>query len=255
MWILLKNNVVPLHFSFLWNYTDLQYNRFIIALIGVLGGCFIKLAVDRTSAGKKIEQMEKERSQAELTYLKAQINPHFLFNSLNSLYAQLELDTGGAKNTLSSLSQLMRYQLYECNADVIAIDKETAYISSYFNLQRIRKDNCKTEIIIGEVPAGLYIAPLLLIPFLENAFKYVSDSDNEPNFIKTKISINGNILEFYCANTFTVKTELPENPHVGIGLINVKKRLALIYGKDYNLEMGVKNNIYVANLMINLPNA
>ncbi len=86
MQICLHHMVVPIHFDFAWNYTDLQANRFFIALLGILGGYFAHLAMDRLEAQRKMESMEKERSLAELTYLKAQINPHFLFNSLNSLH-------------------------------------------------------------------------------------------------------------------------------------------------------------------------
>ncbi len=255
-WIMgefLHHGLVPIHFNFSWDYTDMQYNRFFIALIGVLAGCFVKLAVDRLEVGRRMEIMEKEKSMAELTYLKAQINPHFLFNSLNSLYAQLELNPEGAKGTLVSLADLLRYQLYECNTDFIPIAKELAYLENYFNLQKIRSDNCSANLLIGGDHENLRIAPFLLIPFVENAFKYVSDYDDQENFIKARIDFVNSELNFYCINTFDVKShQQTGNTNKGIGLINVKKRLELIYGNKFKLKEGINNGSYYVTLTLNL---
>lgn len=253
MWVFLQHNLVPIHFDFSWNYKDLQINRFFIASVGVLGGCFVKLARDRLEAGKRMDIMEKEKSAAELNYLKVQINPHFLFNSLNSLYTQMEIGSGDAKGTLSSLADLLRYQLYECDADFIPIAKELAYLKNYFNLQRIRKDNCKTELTLEEPQKGLLIAPLLLIPFIENAFKYVSDRDENDNFIKVNISFRDTKLIFDCINT-TDGLEMNTLPtdDKGIGLANVRKRLELIYKNKYHLQLGIANEQYEVILMLDL---
>jgi len=253
MWIFLQHNLVPIHFEVLWNYRDLQFNRFFIALVGILGGCFVKLAIDRLEAGKRIEVMEKEKSVAELNYLKAQLNPHFLFNSLNSLYAQMEIGSADAKGTLSSLADMLRYQLYECNSDFIPVEKELAYLKNYFNLQRIRRDNCKTELALDETQNNFLIAPLLLIPFMENAFKYVSDGDETGNFIKANISFKANKLIFNCINTIdeTGLSLLPANDK-GIGLMNVQKRLELIYKNRYCLQAGIVNKQYEVILTIDL---
>jgi len=253
MLIFLRHQLMPIHFEFYWNYTDMQYNRFFIALIGVLGGCFVKLAIDRAALGKRMEQMEKEKSIAELTYLKSQINPHFLFNSINSLYAQMELNSANAKSTLTALADLLRYQLYDCNVDSIPIAKEIEYLKNYFNLQRIRMDNCVCDFEITEPQDDVYIAPLLLIPFIENAFKYVSDLDNGENFIKVRLDFVQNKLHFSCINTTEdVAVHERKARHNGIGLINVKKRLELIYGNAHLLEIGGTGNLYEVRLEINL---
>jgi two-component system LytT family sensor kinase len=253
MALFLHDGLVPIHFDFYWNYTDMQYNRFFIALIGVLAGCFVKLAVDRFEMGRRVEVLEKERSMAELTYLKAQINPHFLFNSLNSLYTQLELNSEAAKGTLISLSELLRYQLYECNTDLISMTKELAYLENYFNLQKIRNDNCSADLSIEGRHENLLIAPLLLIPFVENAFKYVSDHDGQENFIKVKIYFVDSELNFLCTNTFDVKGHRQTgNMNKGLGLINVKKRLELIYGHKFRLKEEINNGSYHVALTLNL---
>ncbi|HWK04790.1 MAG TPA: sensor histidine kinase [Puia sp.] len=253
MGVFLHHGLVPIHFYFSWDYTDMQYNRFFIALIGVLAGCFVKLAVDRLEVGRRMETMEKEKSLAELTYLKAQINPHFLFNSLNSLYAQLELNPEGAKGTLVSLADLLRYQLYECNTDFIPVAKELAYLKNYFSLQNIRCDNCSANLLIKGDCEDLRIAPFLLIPFVENAFKYVSDYDDQENFIKVEVDFVKSELNFVCINTFDVKSyQQTDNMNKGIGLINVKKRLELIYGNKFKLEEGINNGSYYVTLTLNL---
>lgn len=252
MGVFLHYMLVPIRFDFSWNYKDLQYNRFFIALLGAMGGCFVKLAMDRLEVARRMEMIEREKSMAELNILKAQINPHFLFNSLNSLYTQLEHNQEAAKGTLVSLADLLRYQLYECNADFISIDKELAYLENYFNLQNIRNDNCKAGFLVEGGDENLLIAPLLLIPFIENAFKYVSDNKQE-NVIKIRIYFVNSELNFCCSNTFDVKSH-PESDNMskGIGLINVKKRLRLIYGNNYSLEAGFENKLYNVKLKLKL---
>jgi len=253
MGLFLHHMLMPIHFDFSWTYADLQYNRLFIALLGVLGGCFVKLAMDRLEVGRRMEVMEKEKSMAELTYLKAQINPHFLFNSLNSLYTQLELSPADAKGTLVSIADLLRYQLYECNADFIAVAKELAYLKNYFNLQSIRNDNCKATLLIEGEYENLQIAPLLLIPFVENAFKYVSDFDQRENLIKAEVHIDQGRLNFSCINTFdAIIRQNTSGTGNGIGLSNVKKRLELIYGKSFTLHQESSDGQYSINLTLTL---
>lgn len=253
MLVFLRHMLMPIHFEFSWNYTDLQYNRFFMALIGVLGACFVKLAIDRFRMRQKIDAMEKEKSQAELDFLKAQINPHFLFNSLNSLYSQMEFDTGAARGTLLSLADLLRYQLYECNAEFIPVSGELAYLENYFALQRIRSDNCHAVLTITGEYATLAIAPLLLMPFVENAFKHISDDDSRDNFIRAALTFSGNELHFNCVNTLAENNRnVTVHPAGGIGLNNVKKRLELIYGNGFRLKNNVKEGCYHVNLWLKL---
>ncbi|HEX6426835.1 MAG TPA: sensor histidine kinase [Niastella sp.] len=253
MGIFLHHMLIPIKFDFAWTFSDLQYNRFFIALLGVLAGCFVKLAIDRFEVGRRVEVLEKEKSLAELTYLKAQLNPHFLFNSLNSLYTQLELNPESAKGTLISIAELLRYQLYECNTDFIPIAKELDYIRNYFTLQSIRNDNCSATLLIEGEFENLLIAPLLLIPFVENAFKYVSDYDNRENIIHVGINCRNSELTFYCINSFDViSRQNGSNMNKGIGVINVRKRLELIYGNNYQLREEISNDKYIINLTLTL---
>jgi len=254
MLLFLRHMLVPIHFNFTWNYSDLEYNRFFIAGAGGLGGCFVKLALDRLELSRKMAAIAKERSQAELTYLKAQLNPHFLFNSLNSLYAQLELDNGGAKRTLAAIADLLRYQLYECNAELIPLEKELAYLENYISLQRMRLDNCRVDWLSEGEPAGLLIAPLLLIPFVENAFKHVSDHPDGANRITIRLALSGRQLSFHCSNTINPECSGPKT-HRGLGLANARQRLALIYGNDHLLEQETTDHRYNIRLTLNLSHA
>ncbi|WP_158569280.1 sensor histidine kinase [Chitinophaga silvisoli] len=253
MKLFLNHMVVPIHFNFSWNYTDLQYNRFFIALLGLLGGGAIKLALDRVNTQRRLNEMEKANSLAELTYLKAQLNPHFLFNSLNSLYTQLDFDLPQAKFTLVNIADLLRYQLYECSADFVPLSKELMHLENYFNLQRIRTE--ATTILNVKVDNNnLTISPLLLMPFVENAFKHVSDDDSRENIIQIDIQLTGENLHFYCMNTSPVKEPLSGTyDSTGIGLQNVRQRLELLYSNKYELttkELDHKYYIYL-NLILN----
>ena len=253
MLLFLRHALMPIHFNLYWNYNQLQYNRIFIALIGVLAGCFVKLAMDRFALSKRMEQVEKEKSIAELTYLKSQINPHFLFNSINSLYAQMELSPEKARYTLASIADLLRYQLYDCNAEKIPVSKEIEYLNNYFKLQSLRMDNCICTFEVTGNTDHLSTAPLLLIPFVENAFKYVSDSDEGDNRIEVQLTFTSGKLLFSCLNTVDGNKE-PEG-RGGIGLANVKKRLELIYGEDYSLQINNIDNLFKVLLEINLENA
>lgn len=253
MWMSLQHNLIPIRFEFSWSYAHLQQNRFFIVLVGMLGACFVKLVADRLEVRKRMEIMEKEKSIAELNYLKAQINPHFLFNTLNSLYAQLEIGSDAAKGTLSSIADLLRYQLHECNADFIPVRKELDYIKNFFNLQSLRKDNCITDLVIAESPEDLVIAPFMLITFIENAFKYVSDHEDKENFVKTTISFDSGKIIFRCLNTLgKPDLSLSTAGGKGIGLVNVQKRLELIYKGKYYLHSEMMEGKYEVSLTIDL---
>ncbi len=150
------------------------------------------------------------------------------------------------------MAELLRFQLYDCDADRIPVSKEIEYLKNYFTLQSIRKENCITEFLYDDVPAELTIAPLLIVPFIENAFKYVSDYDDRPNFIKAALKFGGDTLYFHCTNTM-LPFHMPNGQaNKGIGLNNVVKRLQLIYGDQYTLTNSINGDIYIVDLKIRL---
>jgi two-component system LytT family sensor kinase len=182
-----------------------------------------------------IRKMEVEKLSTELEYLRAQINPHFLFNSINTIYFQIDKQNSAARETLSKFSDMLRYQLYECNADKIDIEKEIKYLDSYVNLQRLRMgENFKIE-FDAENLNHFSIPPLLLITFVENAFKHVSNFVERTNKISILLSKEENEFKFSVVNTIDVTALGSENG--GIGLKNVIRRLELLYGDIYRLDI------------------
>ena len=182
-----------------------------------------------------IRKMEFDKLNAELEYLKAQINPHFVFNSINTIYFQIDKHNIAARESLSSFSEILRYQLYECNGKEIVIEKEISYLKNYVELQRMRKDkNYDISFIENGEVKGFAIAPLLLIPFVENAFKHVSHHSGK-NEVRISIDKQENKFRF---SVFNTKENLSRNQdHTGIGLKNVKRRLELLYKDRHQLEI------------------
>jgi two-component system LytT family sensor kinase len=234
--VFLKKNIVPIRFNFHWEYTDLVNNKYFIALSGAIAGLVMRLSLNWLSAKRKIEMTERANISSELLYLKAQLNPHFLFNAINTIYIQMDLSKEEAKHTLSTFSEMLRYQLYECDVEKIAIEKEVQYIRNYMRLQRLRLDeNYMVNFSYSDSLNNFTIAPLLLLPFIENACKHFSAEDDESFFIKGELKKEGELFIFHCSNSKDKKNVL--NNHTGIGLSNVKRRLELLYPNKHSLTI------------------
>lgn len=198
------------------------------------------------------KNLEEEKLKAELKFLRAQINPHFLFNGINSVYFLIDDQPNIAKSTLLKFSDLLRYQLYECQDDSISLEKELAHVKSYVDMERIRRgDDVTISLDITDSTKGnLFIAPLLFTPFLENAFKFVSNHDDgELNTIDISSNISDNVLHFQIENSIDDQKEYEVG---GIGITNVKKRLSLLYPERHSLEHFQKGDRYIATLQIEL---
>ncbi|HRH58959.1 MAG TPA: histidine kinase [Chitinophagaceae bacterium] len=199
-----------------------------------------------------LQQVQMEKLQTELQYLKSQMNPHFLFNSINTIFFQIDKTNTGARESLQKFSSLLRYQLYECNADTIAIEKETEYLKNYVALQQLRKnENYSIRFCVGENVEGFSIAPLLLIPFVENAFKFISSYSDKPNCVEIKMNRGGDMFLFHVSNTKEESHDIHTNG--GIGLKNVRRRLELLYKDKYELNIVDGEGIFTVNLQLQLP--
>lgn len=183
-----------------------------------------------------IRKIEVEKLNTELEYLKAQINPHFLFNSINTIYFQIDKQNTTARDTLSTFSEMLRYQLYECNGKEIPIEREINYLKNYVDLQRLRKDeNYRIAFRCDDSVRGFTIAPLLLIPFVENAFKHVSHHPGK-NEISISLTKQDHVFELNVFNTKDIKAVNGEE-RGGIGLKNVTRMLELLYNGRHSLTV------------------
>ena len=196
----------------------------------------IRLIVEKIRFRQYIDTIEKEKVKNELDFLKAQFNPHFLFNSINSIYGHIDRKNSTARNMLLSFSEMLRYQLYECNVDHIPIDKEIHYIRNYISLQQVRKEeDLQVRLDIAENIKGFTIAPLLFITFIENAFKYVSYNGKGENKVEISLRKKDDWLVFRSFNTTDRSVNGPGMDRGGIGMANVQRRLDLQYPKQYEL--------------------
>jgi sensor histidine kinase YesM len=245
----LMNN--PALFSLSGNLKARFYDNVIPHFFLVIAGGAIKLMLDYGKLQQRMAETAREKAEAELNFLKSQINPHFLFNSLNSVYFLIDKKNDGARNALHKFSEMLRYQLYEMNGDRIPIDKEIRYLQDYVDLQKLRNDEnfsisfqCPSEV------NGFTIEPLLLIPFVENAFKHISHFKDRPNYIRVEMDLSNKDFSFHVKNS---TEHLEKSPaHEGIGLANVKRRLDLLYPGKHALKISEGENEYGVTLHIQL---
>ncbi|MCB9319191.1 MAG: histidine kinase [Lewinellaceae bacterium] len=207
--------------------------------------------VKQQSASKEIETSQ---IQTELKFLKSQINPHFLFNTLNNLYALTLKKSDAAPEIVIKLSEMLRYMLYECNERRVLLTKEIKYIRNYLDLELLRQGN-KANItfdVEGDI-SDQKVAPLMFIPFLENAFKHGLNRGISHGFVRIIMQVKGNKLHFEIENSKPPALPTPELRKVGgIGLMNVKRRLNLIYPQAYALNIEDKPDAYKVLMDLNL---
>ncbi len=212
-----------------------------------------KLILDKIKYQRYTESIEKEKVVNELNFLKAQNNPHFLFNSLNSIYFQIDKNNTEARGSLMQLSEMLRYQLYECSAEKIAIEKEITYLKNYIELQKVRLN--KNYLISFNAEPGLKnfsIAPLLIMPLIENAFKHVSHFIEEMNEIKINLSFEKGVLVCEINNTIEKVPVEPKDGDGGIGLKNMRRRLEILYQDNYDLKCEKNGSYYLSQLKLQI---
>jgi len=200
---------------------------------------------------KQKELLINEKVEAELHLLKSQVNPHFLLNTLNNIYAlSLERAKPEISEMIMSLSEIIRYMLYETTPNFVPLSKELPYLKSYIELEKLRCE--KTDGITVEFNCAdndRTIAPLLFIPFVENAFKHSRIVDEEKAWISISLSSDDDRIHFSCKNSIP-EQQFQKDKTGGIGLENVRKRLELIYPNDHNLSIKIENRIYIVDLTI-----
>lgn len=201
----------------------------------------------------KILATQLQIKDQELHYLKMQIHPHFLFNTLNTIYGFALKQSKQTPDIILKLSNLLDYILYQINKPRVSLKEELMHIEEYIDLERIRfQDSLKVSSEINEIAEGKQIAPMLLIPFVENAFKHGHIINGFLN-VDIKVELTGNQLFFFIKNTI-IPEEVNSNDK-GIGLENIKKRLELHYPNNYNLTQEIRDNWYFVELTIHNLNA
>lgn len=271
-WLIVLLTVASLSIQFLFIYplrnlpgfggrsefsTNLHSAYFFSTLLYVGITSFLKLTKDWLSlqdVNLKLVKIEQQKLEAELKTLKGQLNPHFLFNSLNNIYSLSIIKSDKVPELILKLSDLMRHIIYDSKEKYISLEKELEFVNNFIELQRIRtSDGTKIKYeIIGEIPSAK-IAPLLFEPFIDNAFKHGLPGTKYSDFIHICFNFSKNdLLVFTVENNYDNISE-KNKKNSGIGLANVKQRLKLLYpSKDFELIIHNKDNIHSVKLEIKL---
>jgi len=231
----------------------------VLVIFAMLPFFFVKILFEIIKIYNRTTELQQQKLEIEIQniniekdFLKSQLNPHFLFNTLNNLYGLSVKKDDSAPEVILNLSDIMSYTLYESNAEKVALEKEIDFIKNYFELEKMRypKDkNIQLNISGEDEVSGLCIAPLMTFTFIENAFKYgLKSSKNQ--FIKQEIEINNNTFYFVLENDID-KSEIKKE-FGGIGLENIKKRLQLLYPNQHILNIQTLENSFRIELKINL---
>jgi LytS/YehU family sensor histidine kinase len=236
-------------------YMDRQREIFLSTLFIGIGSTLFKIISDWAFHQREKQELKKRTLESELNFLKSQINPHFLFNTLNNLYALTLKKSDRAPEIVLKLAEMMRYMLYECNERKVALSKEINYLKNYLDLEKIRQgSNVEIDFQLIGVVSLQRVAPLLFIPFVENCFKHGLKNEIGKGYVRLKMDVHPERINFHVANSKStvLPSESSNRKSGGIGLINVKKRLELHYNSKYNLDIKDHPNEYIIDLQINL---
>jgi hypothetical protein len=253
IWVVLIY-VFAFTYPFLRGYSDLIYNFYCLFTVFMYSfcGCICFLGYDWYQKNRKNKELEKQNLQSELALLKNQINPHFLFNTLNNIDSLIKTNPNHASQSLIELSDMMRYMLYETKPERVPLQNELAYIENYMKLQKLQYGN--TELAAYSVtgnPDEIKVAPMLFIPFIENAFKHCTDKE-KIHAIRFSFEISPKQIIFQSSNISDDKHLISKDSSTGIGLETVKRRLEILYPNRYSLQIDKKNDLFCISLSIDL---
>lgn len=222
-------------------------NLFIVLFVGLL-----RFASDWLELDSRRRELETEKLSAELIFLKAQVNPHFFFNTLNNLYYLATIKSDITPQVISKLSEVMRYMIYDSNHEKVELVKEIEYMQHYIGLERLRlQEGVPLEFEVAG-RTDILITPLILIAFLENAFKHGVGNGNDQSWIKARLKVDEARLTFRIGNSKPGSATIPTEGE-GIGLKNVKRRLELSYPGSYTLDIEDLEDCFFVDLTIDLP--
>lgn len=228
---------------------DMHFSGLFAMTVAAIFGIAFRSITGWYDEMQKKSMLEQEKLRNELLLLKAQINPHFLFNTLNSIDFLIYSDQSKASESLIKLSSLLRYVIYDTVNDLVTLQKEIEQIEAYIDLQRLRYGEASSVRyeITGD-PSGRMIAPMLFIPFIENAFKHTDETGIKKG-MTIHFHINGNSIEFTCENYISLRGN---SCNGGFGLENVRKRLEMQYPDNYYLSINQTEQVFTVVLKLNL---
>ena len=200
------------------------------------------------------EELDKDRVTSELSFLKAQINPHFFFNTLNNIYALTQVDADEACKAVHQLSRMMRYLLYETQQGQTMLSREIAFVKDYISLMQLRLTDAVKVVIDAPLHLpDMPMAPMMLLPFVENAFKH-GVSATEQSHVNIQVLQRGSVLDITVKNSIMKDNSVSLDTNSGIGLVNTRRRLDLLYPDKYKLDIHELNasNEYTVHLILDL---
>ena len=223
-------------------------SMFIIVVMMIGANLGVKAYFQSEEEKKHLAKLKEQSLKQELDYLRYQINPHFIMNTLNNIHALVDIDPEQAKDSIVDMSRMMRYLLYESDNHCVSLNKAIVFLKKYLNLMKLRyTDMVNVNLDVPEsCSEDIALVPLVFIPFVENAFKHGVSYD-KPSTINIDIEKKGDRLLFHCNNT----KSNAKHEYGGVGLSNVTKRLELIYGNDYTLDINDGEETY--DVLLNLP--
>lgn len=227
---------------------------FVFMFLFGAGSSVVKIITDWVRSVREKQELETRTMQTELRFLKSQINPHFLFNTLNSLYALTLKKSDKAPEIVIKLSEMMRYMLYECNEKQVLLSNEVHYIRNYLDLEKLRQgQNVDIRLEVSGQISDQKIAPLMFIPFIENSFKHGLHNNISNAFVHMHLTVNEQRIEFICKNSKSEALPLQEHRRSGgIGLVNVRRRLDILYPAHYSLKIDDTPHTYAVTLCLDL---
>lgn len=208
----------------------------------------VKISESWQNSEKQVVQSEADKAQAELSFFKAQINPHFLFNTLNNIYSLAVSQHENTAPSILRLSRMMRYITEEATENFVPLEDEIECVRNYIDLQNLRlNDKTKVDFSVIGSSSGWQVTPLIFITFIENAFKYGVSGHYDAR-IAIGIETTPTELRFYCQNT--IFGNRPETDRVGIGIVNTKKRLEYLYGGKHDLQLDQSEGLFTVRLKL-----
>jgi two-component system, LytTR family, sensor kinase len=235
-----------------FNFFNSSYHNLLPFLFTITISTAYKSIIDQSKADELVKEKQQENLKTELSFLRSQISPHFIFNVLNNMVAMVRLKSDELEPTIIKLSSLMQYMLYETDEEKVLLKSEVEYLQSYIELQQQRFGSKLKLDVLFDVPEDWHtIEPMLLIPFVENAFKHGVGLIENPE-IDISLQVNNNLLHFTVKNKYNNTTDEAKDKTSGIGLVNVKRRLQLLYDKRHELNIQQKNGWFTISLQINL---